>query len=73
VFPQRALLENGVISSGGKGGKRALRVYPPWVAARVDAAIRTQRWQLRYFFPIAEDGSADPVLVRRLFSTVSPG
>jgi hypothetical protein len=73
VFPQRALVEQGVMSRGGKGGKRALRVYPPWAAARVDAAIKTQRWQLLYFLPLAADGSADPALLRRLFNTVSPG
>jgi hypothetical protein len=73
VFPQRALVEQGVMSSGGKGGKRAIRVYPPWATARVDAAIQTQHWQLLYFLPLAEDGSADPALLRRLFNTVSLG
>jgi hypothetical protein len=73
VFPQRALVEQGVMSSGGTCGKRALRVYPPWATARVNAAVKTQRWQLLYFLPTAEDGSADPARVRRLFSTVSPG
>ena len=30
IFPRSVLLERGVMSRAGSGGKRALRVYPPW-------------------------------------------
>jgi len=30
VFPKAVLLAKDILSKDGKGGKRALRVYPPW-------------------------------------------
>ena len=51
----------------GKGGKRAIRVYPPWVKPVAKEAVRTQHWQLQYFRPLEQSGSADSVQVRRLF------
>ncbi|MFF3151052.1 MepB family protein, partial [Streptomyces sp. NPDC057927] len=32
VFPMDALRQHGVVSANGSGGKRAFRVYPPWVS-----------------------------------------
>ena len=51
VFDRQALIEHGVFSVDGKGGKRALRVYPPWSKPTAKDAVRTQQWQLRYFLP----------------------
>jgi|GEM_PF-3635531 len=34
----------------GKKGKMAIRVYPPWTTPTVKQAIKTQQWQLQYFF-----------------------
>lgn len=68
VFDRKTLASKGVMSTNGKGGKRAIRVYPPWVTPVVKEAIRTQQWQLRHFLPIEQAGSADLVQVRRLFS-----
>jgi hypothetical protein len=69
VFSQEALVKHGVMSLSGKGGKRAIRVYPPWSNPLVKEAIRTQQWQLRYFLPLAPGINADPVQVRKLFKT----
>lgn len=64
----KLLLEKGVMSCEAKGGKRAIRVYPPWVVPTAKEAIRTQRWQTEYFLPLAADGTAQsPELVRKLF------
>src|SRR5258708_5952015 len=30
VFPKSVLSEQGILSINGKGGKRGIRVYPPW-------------------------------------------
>ena len=49
IFPRRVLLERGVMSRAGQGGKRALRVYPPWCAPESGQALRTQRWQAACF------------------------
>ncbi|MGK5073367.1 MepB family protein [Janthinobacterium sp. ZB1P44] len=49
IFPRSALIERGVMSRAGQGGKRALRVYPPWCAPESTLAQRTQRWQAQWF------------------------
>jgi hypothetical protein len=67
VFSQQVLVEKGIMSRSGKGGKRAIRVYPPWTTPVVNEATKTQRWQIQYFVPLAQNGSADPALVRKLF------
>ncbi|NMM29053.1 MAG: hypothetical protein HHJ12_17660 [Glaciimonas sp.] len=52
VFDQTALLKHGVMSRDGQGGKRAIRVYPPWGKPVVKDSIRDQQWQLRQLFHI---------------------
>lgn len=49
VFPQEALIKRGVVSQGLLGGKRALRIYPPWSLPTSRQAQATQRWQLEFF------------------------
>lgn len=60
VFDRQALIRHGVMSRDGGGGKRALRVYPPWSSPVAKEAIRSQRWQLNYFVDLATqaDGAA---------------
>lgn len=66
VFPNSILFEKGMLSKEGKGGKRALRVYPPWDKTDNSQAEKTQQWQLPYFFEI-DHKSIDVPQVRRLF------
>lgn len=66
VFDRAVLLAKGVMSRDGVGGKRALRVYPPWTVPVAKDAIRTQQWQLRHFLPLRDDGGADPARLRAL-------
>jgi len=54
IFPRKVLLERGVMSRAGQGGKRALRVYPPWCAPESGQALRTQRWQGAWFVAAGE-------------------
>ena len=68
VFDRAVLLAKGVMSRDGVGGKRALRVYPPWTRPVAKDAIRTQQWQLRHFLPLRADGGADPARVRALLN-----
>ncbi|MDV6275834.1 MepB family protein [Rhodococcus erythropolis] len=49
VFPVETLVEHDIVSTNFSGGKRAIRVYPPWVAPTSVQAVRTQRWQMRHF------------------------
>lgn len=67
VFDKNVLIARGVMSASGKGGKRAIRVYPPWSQPVAREAVKTKEWQAPYFFPIAGDGTANPDRVRRLF------
>ena len=52
VFPKVLLYEKGFISKGGDGGKRAMRLYPPWDKTDNRQAKATQKWQLDYFFQV---------------------
>lgn len=55
VFPKLVLCEKGIISSNGKEGKRAMRIYPSWDKAYNSQAKKTQAWQLQYFVEFSED------------------
>jgi hypothetical protein len=68
VFPKAILCEKGIVSKGGIGGKRAMRIYPVWDKADNVQAKRTQAWQLAYFFEIPITGSVDISHVQRLFA-----
>ncbi len=69
VFPLDELVRRSVVSTGMAGGKRAMRVYPPWVEPASKQAAATQTWQCRWFLPLDGDGSSavDAVRVRELF------
>lgn len=49
IFPTTVLAAKGIVSQNGKGGKRGIRVYPPWDAAESKQAATTQVWQTLYF------------------------
>ena len=51
IFPVDALVRRGVVSTDFAGGKRAIRVYPPWVTPTSTQALKTQSWQLEFFRP----------------------
>lgn len=51
VFPLSVLARRGVVSDGGRGGKRAMRVYTPDVEPASAQARRTQAWQCEHFLP----------------------
>lgn len=53
VFPKSVLIEKGVFSKNGKGGKRGTRVYPPWDKVENKQAVKTQSWQTKYFLDLS--------------------
>jgi hypothetical protein len=61
IFPKSVLSEHDILSSNGKGGKRAIRVYPPWAKTTSPQAQKTQRWQLEYFLEIPQNDPIDCV------------
>ena len=67
VFPKEILCEKGIVSKNGKGGKRAIRVYPAWDIADNNQAKKTQAWQLKYFFEIQPSDRVDVARIKKLF------
>jgi len=55
IFPKKILIDKGVISAHGKGGKRGMRVYPAWDITRNQQAWKTQEWQVKFFIEILPD------------------
>lgn len=49
IFPKQVLYDKGYVSKNGNGGKRAMRVYPPWVTVDSPIAHKTKEWQINYF------------------------
>jgi hypothetical protein len=78
VLPVDALVRHGVVSTNGSGGKRAFRVYPPWVTTTNRQAERAQAWQLAFFLPLplglpsggSSDGPVDLARARELYRAV---
>ncbi|MBE0406089.1 MepB family protein [Psychrobacter sp. AOP22-C1-22] len=54
VFPKDILLKNNILKSHSTKGKMGIRVYPSWDKPTSKTAIRTQNWQLDYFFTVAD-------------------
>lgn len=53
IFPKSVLHQKGYISKDGRGGKRAMRVYPSWDIVDSPIAQKTQEWQRNYFIEIS--------------------
>jgi hypothetical protein len=68
VFPKSVLHEKGLLSQQAKGGKRAMRVYPPWDITESPQAKKTQKWQCDYFFEINDKQTVDVAKVCKLFN-----
>jgi len=66
VFPKSALLEKGIISNNNSSGKRGIRVYPPWDIPTSKQALKTQNWQIKYFYSIDKE-FLDIEFVKELF------
>ncbi|MFD0713294.1 MepB family protein [Paenibacillus sp. GCM10027626] len=67
VFPKAVLCNKGIVSNEGKGGKRAIRVYPPWDKPTSRQAQKTQIWQLEYFLDIPANTPIDCVRTQMLY------
>jgi len=65
IFPKSVLTKKGIISTLKKEGKRGFRVYPIWDVAINKQAIKTQEWQLNYFFELNQN--TDFKIVNLLF------
>ena len=68
VFPKAALCNHDIMSTNGVGGKRGIRVYPPWDTTTNPQAKKTQAWQLQYFLEINKDNSIDQARTKPLYT-----
>ncbi len=71
IFPKSVLADKGIITRNDKGGKRGIRVYPPWDIATNKQAEKTQLWQTKYFLTIKKDNSTDLDLIKKLLTKTS--
>lgn len=55
IFPKSVLVKKGIVSSELKEGKRGFRVYSPWDKAKNKQAIKSQKWQLKFFLSIKKN------------------
>ncbi|MFD3745235.1 MepB family protein [Nocardia sp. NPDC058633] len=69
VFPRSALVEHGIVSVAGRGGKRGFRLYPPWSATANKQAHKSQEWQSAYFLDLV---NLDPSRARDLYERLLP-
>jgi hypothetical protein len=69
VFPKAVLAAKDVVAQGGLGGKRAIRVYPPWDTATSRQAQNTQAWQAAYFVDLSAGTRVDLARVRSLYAS----
>ena len=59
IFSQQVLLENGIMTSDEKPGKRGIRVYPSWSLPSNNQAKKTQSWQIKCFLEFTNDHKID--------------
>lgn len=71
VFPKQILLENHIISSDFKEGKRGFRVYPSWDIAINSQSIKTQLWQSKYFVNLSNPSKFELAKLQQLLKTES--
>lgn len=67
VFSKAVLCARGIVSVAGVGGKRAMRVYPPWDTTTNRQATATQRWQADYFLDLSPGRAVDKQRARQLY------
>ena len=67
VMPKSLLVQQAILSKAGQGGKRALRVYPPWDQTSSRQAQNTQHRQLRYFLELPHNKPLDRARAQMLY------
>lgn len=68
VFPMSVLLSHDIVAQNGQGGKRAIRVYPPWDKPVSRQAQKTQQWQTPYFLEIPQQAAVNFAFSHQLYA-----
>lgn len=67
VFPKDVLLKHNILQSHFTKGKMGIRVYPSWDKPASNTALKTQSWQLDYFFMITHTGILPTTKIMALY------
>ncbi|MFT5429292.1 MAG: hypothetical protein ACI9PD_002029, partial [Psychrobacter glaciei] len=67
VFPKHVLLKHNILQSHFTKGKMGMRVYPSWDKPTSNTALKTQNWQLDYFFTVTDTGILPTEKIRALY------
>lgn len=67
IVPKSVLCQKDIFSVNNIGGKRAMRVYPPWDVTISSQAQKTQKWQLAYFLEIPKNTRVDATRATLLY------
>ncbi|MCH1782751.1 MepB family protein [Psychrobacter glaciei] len=67
VFPKNVLLKHNILQSHFTKGKMGMRVYPNWDKPTSNTAVKTQNWQLDYFFTVTDTGILPTEKIRALY------
>lgn len=52
LFPKKTLIENKILTTQKKKGKRGFRVYPSWTQTENNQAEKAKSWQTKYFIEL---------------------
>ena len=67
IFSKQSLIDNSIITTSKKEGKRGFRVYPSWVEALNKQAIRTQKKQILNFVDLSNKLSSNKEKLEKLY------
>lgn len=68
VFSKQVMAAQGILSKSGKGGKRAFRVYAPWVKTENSQAANAKMWQSKFFINLTDSKKVRLDIARKLYS-----
>ncbi len=67
VFPKSVLAAQDIFSRSKKGGKRAIRIYAPWIRTENSQATESKAWQTKYFLNLSDPNKIDLELAKKLY------
>lgn len=67
IFPKSILVSQDIFSSSDKGGKRAIRIYAPWIKTENLQAAKSQKWQTKYFLNLSDTKNIDMERAKTLY------
>lgn len=68
VFSKSVLVAKNILSQHKKGGKRAFRLYAPWIKTESSQASESKAWQIKYFLDLSDPNKIDLEQAKKLYS-----